>query len=81
MEMDEENFDLVLPEHPPQQHSFLLRCMETRRQTDAQQEQTSGWLFSLQNPKTNEVYSFRDLAGLMAFLQSVLGEVIEEQDK
>jgi len=71
-----EKFNLFLPEHPPKQQSFLLRCIEVRNPNPSQ-EHTSGWLFSLQNPLNNAVYSFRDIAGLMTFLQSMLDENAE----
>ncbi len=78
MEMDLEKFGFSLPEDPPQQRSFLLRCMETRGQTSAQSGQSSGWLFSLHDSKDNVVHSFRDLNALMLFLQNVLNEDSEE---
>ena len=65
---------LFLPDQPPRQHSYLIRCMETRSQMSVQTGFNSGWRFSLQDPNSNAVHNFRDFQSLMFFLQSVLDE-------
>jgi hypothetical protein len=63
-----------LPEQPPRQRSYLLRCMETRSQMLGQSEPCSSWRFSLQDTKTDAVHNFQNLESLMTFMQEVLDE-------
>ncbi len=67
-----ENDPLFLPERPPRQYSFLLRCVEARSEKSAHPERRSEWRFSLQDPKNNAVYNFGDFEGLTAFLKNLL---------
>lgn len=48
--------------------------METRSRLSTPSEPGSNWRFSLQDPRSEDVHSFRDFEALVAFLQSVLEE-------
>ncbi|MCB2178357.1 hypothetical protein KQH61_00400 [bacterium] len=74
-----ENYDpLSSPDCPPQQHSFLLRCVEVRSDRSVHANTDSEWRFSLQDSKSNTVYNFGDFEGLVAFLQNMLDANISE---
>ena len=81
MEMNIEEYNLILPEDPPQKISFLLRCTENRGQESEAGEQASGWLFALQDTKSDAVYRFKDLTALTAFLQDRLTQILEDEDQ
>jgi hypothetical protein len=66
------------PDQPPRQQSYLLRCMETRTGEPTQSSASSDWRFSLQDPRDNAVYNFGDLKALVAFLQSLINENLDE---
>ena len=65
-----QNPDFHLPDRPPRHFSFLLRCMETRTQS----QPGSNWCFSLQDPGSETVHNFRNFETMVDFLQSVLDE-------
>jgi len=58
---------MIIPEHPPRYHAYLLRCWEERGHDPLRPPL---WRFSLEEPHTGERHGFADLAQLVAFLQS-----------
>ena len=69
-----EKYHLSIPESPPQQHVFLLRCIEIRSQMPPQQEAQTEWRFNVVNPKDNAVHNFGDFQSLMTFLKTILND-------
>jgi hypothetical protein len=57
-----------LPDHPPQQRSYLLRCTETRSSPGT----ASLWRFILQETVTGEQHGFADAEALLAYLRTQL---------
>ncbi len=60
---------MIMPEHPPRYHAYLLRCWEERGQDPPR---PATWRFSLEDPGTGERRGFADLAQLVAFLEGLV---------
>ncbi len=59
---------MIIPEHPPRYHAYLLRCWEERGHNPLR---PPSWRFSLEEPHTGLRHGFADLAQLVAFCRAL----------
>jgi hypothetical protein len=57
---------------PQLSHTFILRCWREPAATTAEGE-TAVWRFLLENPRTNERYTFASWEGVTAFIAQWVG--------